>query len=201
MADKKDMDRIFRFILEVDKAKEVKRTGWVLGGIKEPERVGDHIFSTAILSYLMGKKLRLDADRCMKIALLHDIHEVITGDIATPMDRKWSVDIDNKTKKRLETQDSMKMLSYLGESPSKREFRSLIDDWLHSKTKEAKLVHEVDALDFVIQLVHYSKKIKDDVAVKSFLYSGDKRIHTEELRYVYNKVKAQIYKERHWKEG
>lgn len=65
--DAKKLDKILDFMVEVDKLKRVKRTGWVNSGIKDPESVADHSFSMAILAYMIAKTRKLDAEKAMII--------------------------------------------------------------------------------------------------------------------------------------
>ncbi len=186
----KELDRIFSFMTEAVKVKKVNRTGWVRFGMKNPEHVGDHMFSAAVLSYLLARRLSLDADKCLKMALTHDIHEAITGDIAARRGR------ETERKRMLERKDNMAIMSYLG---GRSEFLSLVKEFMAEKTKESRFVHEVDKLDYVVQLAHYSKYLSAE-AVLEFLSSADKKIYTPEVRYIYEKVRSQIYRERHWKD-
>ncbi|MGC9099522.1 MAG: HD domain-containing protein, partial [Candidatus Micrarchaeia archaeon] len=101
MKQEMDLDSILKFMLKVDKLKEIKRTGWVISKVKDPEHVADHSFSTAAVSYLLAKKMGLDAEKCAIMGLFHDINEVLTGDIATRADERMQK-LTNKVKKRLE---------------------------------------------------------------------------------------------------
>lgn len=181
------LDGILEFMRKCIIAKEIPRTGWVNSGIRNPEHVADHMFSTAVLAYLMGRERGLDADRCMKIALVHDVHEVITGDIA---DRrpKGGMGLEREAK------DSARMVELLGDYGD--EFRALIDEWVRGETEEARFVREMDTLDYIIQLLRYAKSMKrEDVA--SFLVSPRvDSMRTPEFRYVYEKVRKEIYGDR-----
>jgi putative hydrolase of HD superfamily len=191
LMDKKALDRITGFMVEVAKVKGINRTGWVLSGVKHPEHVGDHMFSTAVLSYLLAKNAGLDADKCLKMALLHDIHEAITGDIPSRNG------VSSKRKDRLEVRDTTRVLSRLGSSGG--ELRSLLREFIRCRTVEARFVHEVDKLDYVVQLMQYSSRMKPAM-VREFLSSGGNGIHAPELRHIYDKVRKHVYRELHWKQ-
>ncbi len=188
-----DLDKILEFMVKVDGLKEVKRTGWVLHKInKNPEHVADHAFSTALLSYIMARRLKLDANKCLLLALTHDIHEVITGDIATRAQEKNQV-VSNKEKNRLENQDTIKMFSYLG-NKDKKTFLKLWKEMKEQKSKESRLVKQIDALDYIIQTIPYSKLVKDNKIFQEFFLTAEKRVHNPEILYLYNKIKKQILK-------
>jgi len=183
--ENKDLDKILEFMIHVDELKHVNRTGWVIKNIhKQPEHVADHSFSTALLSYIMAKRLKLDAGKCMAMALTHDIHEVITGDIPT-------TSISRKEKRRLAQRDTLKMLSHLDKTDQKA-LLSLWKEMSAQKSPEAKLVRQIDALDYIIQTVPYSKLVKNNQIFDDFFLTARERIHTPELLYMYNKIKRQI---------
>ena len=57
-----------------------KRTGWIKSGIEEPESVADHSYRAALLAMVVPLT-GVDAGRCMRMALVHDLAESIVGDI------------------------------------------------------------------------------------------------------------------------
>lgn len=71
------------------RVKNLARTGWMLRGIppSDSETVSSHIFEVVFLSMLIADKLgeagvRTDVLKIVRMALLHDILEGVTGDIA-----------------------------------------------------------------------------------------------------------------------
>jgi putative hydrolase of HD superfamily len=191
---KTDLDRIARFMIEADKLKTVDRTGWVLRKVKNPENVGDHSYSTALLSYIMAKKLGLDATRCVAMALTHDMNEILTGDIATRANEQHQT-VNNHEKAKRENANMLKVIGILDKS-SNTHFKELWTELKENKTKEAQLVHEVDKLDYILQLIPYHKYMKKDSEVEEFFITAKRRINTPELLYIYEKVRRQVYKER-----
>ncbi len=110
MRTDKELDGILRFMLRADKLKEIERTGWLISKVKNPEHDGDHSYSTAVLSYLLAKRMGLSAERCAVMGLFHDINEVITGDIATRYDKSLQK-VSPEAKKRLKKRDELKLAS------------------------------------------------------------------------------------------
>ncbi len=74
---------IIRFFSKIRKLKEIERSGWVVSGVKKPESVADHSFGVALLVMLLGKNKNIDLEKALKMALIHDLGEAITGDIIT----------------------------------------------------------------------------------------------------------------------
>ena len=73
------------FLKNVGKSKRLLRTGWVREKVKDPESVAEHSFRVSVLAMVLTDKLGYDLDKnkLIKMALLHDLGEVITGDIVT----------------------------------------------------------------------------------------------------------------------
>ncbi|XP_045150429.1 5'-deoxynucleotidase HDDC2 isoform X3 [Echinops telfairi] len=81
----------------------VPRTGWVYRNVEKPESVSDHMYRMAVMA-LVTKDDQLNKDRCVRLALVHDMAECIVGDIApadnVPKEEK------HRREKEYETQSS-----------------------------------------------------------------------------------------------
>lgn len=177
-----------KFLQEIIKLKDVKRSGWVIAGVDDPESVSDHLFSTAILSMVFAKKIGLDADKCIKMAIMHDIGEVYTGDIATRLHEEDQT-VSNEEKKRLGDEATRRIISKLPED-SADEFLKLWEEYEERKTPEAILVKELDVLDYCVQLLEY--KNKTDYDLTEFLRTADVKIKTPEIREVFEEIREKI---------
>lgn len=73
-----------QFIHRVGRLKRVPRTGWLDRDVPavEAESVADHSFRTALLAWLAALQAGspLDAERVLKLALIHDLAEAVIGD-------------------------------------------------------------------------------------------------------------------------
>lgn len=74
------------YLHKIGKLKDLKRKSWVLRKVPNPESVADHSFRTSFMALLLADKLNLDKNKCVQMALIHDISESLTGDI-TPHDK------------------------------------------------------------------------------------------------------------------
>jgi len=63
---------LLEFLHNAYRLKEIKRTGWKLKGIKNPESVAEHSFMLALMALALAKPLKLDAGKCISLALVHD---------------------------------------------------------------------------------------------------------------------------------
>jgi putative hydrolase of HD superfamily len=194
MKTDKGLDKVLQFMLKADRLKEVDRAGWLIAKVKNPEHDGDHSYGTAVLSYLIAKRMGLDAERCAVMGLFHDINEAITGDIATRYD-KTLMTVPPEIKRKMERRNELKLAAILT-GGGKTALREVLDEYHAQRTAEAKLVKQVDKLDYIVQMMLYSKKIKSDKTVEEFFDTAGSRIDINEVRYIYEKVKSKVFKER-----
>ena len=76
--------RLAELVATLFDLKRIKRTGWLDRGAPPDavESVADHSFLTALVAWLVAlDRPDLDADRVLKLAVIHDIAEAIVGDI------------------------------------------------------------------------------------------------------------------------
>jgi len=146
---------IINFISEVGKLKNVVRTGWKIKGIKNPEKVSDHSFRVAILSMIYAKNIEVDSEKCVKMALIHDLQEIYTGDIATRLNENDQT-ASNKEKAKLEKNGFIRLISKLPEE-HKKELYNLWTELNEQKTNEAKFVIDMDKIEMVLQALEYKK--------------------------------------------
>ena len=102
------MEEIIDFILQVEELKKEKRKGWKLRKVKTPESVADHSFMVAFITLLLAEnsKQKLNKQKVLELAIIHDIAESICGDI-TPYDKKA------KNKKQIEENAMQEVTSSL----------------------------------------------------------------------------------------
>ncbi|MFT7537928.1 MAG: putative hydrolase of HD superfamily, partial [Lysobacterales bacterium] len=69
------------FFAEAGLLKAVKRSGWWVAGIKDPESVAEHSFRCAIIAYYIAHLEKVDVNRTLVMALFNDIHEARINDL------------------------------------------------------------------------------------------------------------------------
>ena len=93
---------IAKYLYEVGQLKRVKRSGWWIAGIENPESVAEHSFRTAVIAYLLAEMEGADTERATFMALFHDAGETRTNDLHR-IARRY-VDWENVDKKVVEDQ-------------------------------------------------------------------------------------------------
>jgi putative hydrolase of HD superfamily len=170
------MDDDFQGLLETLAAcsavKDVEREGWKRrAGVASPESVADHIFSTTLAAMITGDALHLDTEKMMKMALLHDVCEAVTGDIQPG-------EMENSLKEAKETAALSGLLRALPE-PAIASYVALFKEFNHGASQEALLVKDLDKLEMVIQAAAYeSKGVRKDL-LDEFWKTAEGRITSE----------------------
>lgn len=176
-----------RFAGKVRELKDLKRTGWLDKGVRDPESVADHSFMLALLAYIYSRKLGLDTDKAVRMALLHDICEAYSGDIADRI-RDEDQDVPDSGKKRLEEEGLRKLVSFLPEDFANEIF-SLWEEFEKRESPEARLVKDLDKLEMCMQALVYSGREGKDKFLE-FFEDGKANIKTTEIREAFRKVEA-----------
>lgn len=70
-----------KYLYEMGYLKQVKRAGWGMIGIPQPESVAEHSFRTAIIGYVLASLAGADPQKTATMCLFHDTAEARTGDL------------------------------------------------------------------------------------------------------------------------
>lgn len=176
--------KIINFYKYLDKLKRTKRKGWVDAKIPDSESVADHSFSTAILSMILAPKFKVDREKLIKMALIHDIGESVTGDV-TWFSRTHGVDKKVFAKKEENEKKVMKkILTIL----KRKEYLDLWKEMSEMKTKEAILHKEIDRLDMSLQAYYNEKRTK--INLDGFFHFADLFIKDKEIVKLLSKIKS-----------
>lgn len=143
--------------------KLVPRSGWISYRISKHdiESVSSHSYSVAVIALTLSEMARLrsrrvDVERVLKMALLHDLSESLTFDISKAylryLGRRGS-----QLKTRLERKAISRILSGLENERLVRAFRTTLEEYSSLKSLEARIVHSADALDLLLQTIEYER--------------------------------------------
>jgi putative hydrolase of HD superfamily len=147
------LEEIIEFTKLVGKLKKIQRTGWVTRiGMRHPESVADHTFRVAILAMVLADMKKLDTEKVMRMALLHDLQEIAMGDWDFFAKKKLGFEIFE----RKERESIRKVLNELPKDLEKK-YLERWEEFHENKTEEAKLVKNIDKIEFVIQAMEYEK--------------------------------------------
>lgn len=164
---------LVKFLETTGRLKRIPRTGWVETGIGHPESVADHTFRTAILCMIYADLENLDQQKMLRMALIHDVPEAIIGDL-TP----------SKKTKEIKERENTAIKQILNLLPKKQRKKYIMDwtEYQEGKTKEAKVVRQLEKLEMTLQAKEYEKAKSTDQSLERFIKSTEKAITQPELR-------------------
>jgi 5'-deoxynucleotidase YfbR-like HD superfamily hydrolase len=163
---------LLNLISSLGALKSLPRTGWLRAGISDPESVAEHSFRTAFIAMLIGDALELDTKKLLKMALLHDLPEILTGDI-TPHDKL------STTMKSENEHAAIKQL--LKGIPGGKNYIDLWIEFENQNSQEAKIIKAIDKFEMLVQAVEYSREYPDK-DLNEFIMDAKKQIEIPELR-------------------
>ncbi|NOY45308.1 MAG: HD domain-containing protein [Deltaproteobacteria bacterium] len=134
------MDRIADFLFEAGMLKRTPRTGWQFLG-SGTESVAEHTFRTAIIAFALARlSPQVDADRVLRMALIHDLPEARTGDL-NYMNQKY-----------VRADEEAAMADLTRGLPFGEEMAELLAEFRAQQTPEAVLAKDADHLEMLLQL-------------------------------------------------
>jgi putative hydrolases of HD superfamily len=138
----------FQYVLEL---KSLKRAGWVSKvRVSNPESVADHTFSMCAISMVLSDMLGLDTEKIMKMVILHDLAESITGD--------YMPEQINKKQKLSQEKKAMNSILCCLPSNIRSNYKKIWQEYILNKTPVARFVHRIDKIDMVLQARLYAKQ-------------------------------------------
>ena len=135
------------FFTETGLLKKVKRSGWWVAGIKDPESVAEHCFRTAVIGLYLAYLEKADPFRVVTMSLFNDIHETRINDLH----KMGHYYIDFKLAEKKVFEDQLKGL----DAKFRRTLGSLRRDYDHQRTKESLIARDADILECLLQAKEY----------------------------------------------
>src|SRR5215217_843357 len=139
-------------LIELQRLKRLDRTGWTLRGLPNgTESVAAHSFGVSATAMLVADRciaqgVRVNVEKVLRIALLHDWAEVRVGD----MPRTATSYFGAAARKQAETAAFHDVVSGVDTENS---YGALYDDYDQRRSLEARLVKAADVLDLLIQVL------------------------------------------------
>ncbi len=172
---KRDID----FLFEIGTLRNVPRA-WqqVLTG--KVQNISEHIFRTVMIAWIIALAEKADAGKVIKIALIHDIAESRTGDIAF-LHRDYVTRHEELAEGHI-----------FGGTALEEEARELLKEYSERTSLEAKIVKDADNLDVDLELVELTR-IGDTTALKmqneSRTEVRDKKLYTDTAKRMWDEIR------------
>ena len=167
------------FFAEAGLLKKVKRSGWWVAGIKDPESVADHSFRCAIIGYYIAHLEGADPYKVMAMTLFNDIHEARINDLH----KMGHYYIDFKEAEKKVFKDQMSNL----DSSVKEEMNRFRQDYENQETKESVIARDADILECLIQAKEYVDN--GHTKAKKFFKKAPDHLKTQSAQKLWKEVK------------
>ncbi|MFF1696834.1 HD family hydrolase [Streptomyces sp. NPDC058257] len=149
MAD--DLTSVARFLYEAGTLKHTKRTGWWMGGVKDPESVAEHSWRVAVIASIIAKLEGADPAQAAFLAVWHDTGETRTGDV-NHLGKKYTGGAEADPRD-IAADQSTGFPAGLADT-----VRDLIGEYEDKETPEAVCARDADKLECMIQGIEYREQ-------------------------------------------
>lgn len=141
--------------LESATLKRTPRTGWGMRGVPHVESVAEHSFGVAFVALVLADALeddghRLDLERVLVMAVLHDLAEVRLTDL--PMSARRLISDEAKSQA-----EESAMAELLAPLPGARRWRAQWQEFEERSSPEGCLVRDADKLEMMVQCLAYER--------------------------------------------
>jgi len=171
-------------LLTTIKAKQVVRTGWTMMDIPSPESVAEHSYQLCVMAMVLADQLGVDREKLIKMAIIHDLGEIFTGDIVWV--RGNIIDIEKRRKK--EEIEALGIEKIFKDTSKAAEYKAIFEEMVERKTREADIFWQIDKLEMAIQALDYELRTKKDLT--EFFVSVNLQLTSPTLRTIFAEVQA-----------
>jgi len=135
------------FFAEAGLLKRIKRSGWWVAGIKDPETVAEHCFRCAVIGYYIAHCEGVDPYKVVTMTLFNDIHEARINDLHK-MGHHY---IEFRDAEKKVFADQMAQL----DKRVKEALQSMRSDYEGQVSRESIIARDADILECLIQAKEY----------------------------------------------
>lgn len=151
-------NNLLSFFETLEALKKIPRTGWVERGVLDPESVSDHCFRMTVMAFALGDQLGCNANKLMQLSLLHDLHESVCGDLILDYSRLGgTLKGFSPAEKKKREHVAMKKLFARLPAPLRPKWTRLWKEADAGKTREARIIKELDRLEMLLQASEYER--------------------------------------------
>ena len=139
LGERSRMQRLADFLFEAGMLRKTPRSGYQFLGTGR-ENVAEHSFRTCIIGYILAKEAEADIARTTMLCLFHDFAEARTGDF-------------NYVNRMYNKSDPKSALEHAAFGTGlSGELLEIWDELELEKSLEAKLAHDADQIDLILNL-------------------------------------------------
>ncbi|MDP8265751.1 MAG: HD domain-containing protein [Candidatus Aceula meridiana] len=168
------------FFAEAGLLKRVKRSGWWVAGIKNPESVADHSFRCAVIAHYIAHMEKTPPYEAVMMALFNDIHEARINDLH----KMGHFYIDFKEAEKKVFQDQMENLD-IG---VQKDLRQLRDKYDKQQTLASLIARDADILECLLQAKEYHQD--GHTKAKIFLKRAPSFLRTKSAKKLWKQLQT-----------
>jgi len=137
------MSEIYKFIHAAEKLKNELRHSYTSANRRES--VAEHSWRFCLMVLILGKNIPdIDNEKCLKMALIHDLPEIFEGD-------SYRLDLEKQTGKQERETAALEKLLQLVPAYDGDEIRELWMEFEEGTTADARFVRLIDRLEVLVQ--------------------------------------------------
>lgn len=157
-------------VMFLDRLARLPRTGWLLRGVTDAESIAEHTSGVAVVAAALvddarARGLVVDGERVLRMALVHDAAEAVTGDIPMPA----KTDALDRALAEAETEHLARAL------PAAE--LALWQEAEAGTTLEARIVKAADKIQMLVKALVYDAQGRGDV--REFFVNPKSRRHMD----------------------
>lgn len=175
---------MIKFLQEINKLKTIKRTGWLRKGVKKSESIADHSYRVALMAFLLCPD-HLDRNKLIKMALLNELPETVTGDIVTSF-KDTEYFVNSKFEKEISVFKQM-----VNDLDNKAELLDLFIESESLKTEESKFLKQLDKLEMAFQALEYEQQSSNPRDFDEFWDTTEHTVKDPKLVIIFEELKKQ----------
>ena len=175
---------LLQFFHVIFQLKKTPRTAWLQKDMahQDPESIADHMYRVAMIAMVAPMEEGMDRQRCVMMALVHDLAEAIVGDI-TPI---CGVSLEEKERRERE---AMAEITKDLAPETHTLINQLWEEYETAATPEARLVKQIDKFEFALQAAEYEWEHGRDFS--DFVSAVDPRLTDPLVRSFYDGLLAE----------
>lgn len=153
----------------------------------------DHSWRVALMVFTVAQELglKLDVERAMKIALVHDIAEGVTGEIDYRLIHSGKI---TKKEKNVREKGAMQQIRRIASPKIGKEIFELWKEYEISKTREARFVKALDKIETTVHLLESGYRTYDWPELIA-MYPNKAVNNFPELKEILVEIKKKLKKE------
>lgn len=152
--EQNSIKKLTSFFYEIGTLRKILRAHQQTLLVHDPtDNIASHSFRVAFIGYFLAKELKADADKVLKMCLLHDLEEIRSGD-HNWLHKRYTKVFDNEAREE-----------QLNKFSGSEDLLKISTEYEKKNTLEAKIAKDADLLDQVFILREYewqgSKEAED----------------------------------------